>query len=261
MSVLAPTDGRFLDGLTVKHGPARQLGEFFLAADDMLHRHGISLSFATFDELMAVNAANSDSWLPLLPAFDPACCNLSPDRAFCWLGRDTAGKVVVTQAGRLFDWHDTSFYDAAGSLRLMYDDPDRDRRPGESAVITAEKTRVITGRVAYSGAVWWHPSRRGSQLPALMSRLSRLYALTTWDVDFASGIMSAEVFGGGLARKTGHFNVDWSLSMANTRWGDFRWAILWMTRQELEKEVSAYVASLAGTEVDAVVKKRRADQN
>ena len=253
----APTSGLFLDGATVHHGPKALLGQFFLAADDLLRQHGIALSFATFDELMRVNAENADSWLPLLPAFDPACCDLSPGRAFCWLGRDTSGRVIVTQASRIFDWRHTSFYDEARTLRLMYDRPERDKRPGEVATVTAEKTRGISGCVSYSGAVWWHPSRRGTRLPALMSRLCRLYALTLWNTDFATGVMSAQVFHGGLAKKTGHFNVDWSLDMTNTRWGDARWAILWMTKSELESDTSAYLVQLAG-KVDTVVEQRRA---
>ena len=260
MSQHIPVQGPLLDGVTIEHGPADLGARFFLAADNLLGLRGITLSFATFEELMAINAANKDTWLPLLPAFDPACCDLSPERAFCWLGRDATGKVVVTQACRLFDWPRTNFFEEAATLRLMYDNPDRDKRPGEVAVMTAEGTRAITGRVAYSGAVWWHPSRRGSELPALMSRLSRYYAHSRWNVGFATGIMSEKVMKGGLSAKTGHPHIDWALAMSNTRWGEAYMGVLWMNQQELVEDVAHYMPML-DTQVDRVVEERRAQQN
>ena len=99
-----------------------------LAADTEARRRGVLLSFAAMDELVATNKANSATWRPLLPIFDPECGRFDAESAFCLLGRNDAGEVVLTQAARFFDWRDTSFHDEATSLRLFYADPASSKR-------------------------------------------------------------------------------------------------------------------------------------
>jgi hypothetical protein len=79
-------------------------------------RRGISL--ATFDELLAVNEQNRDSWRPLVGVFDPRLNMLEPSSSYCILGRNELGEVVSTQAARLYAWRQTNFHDEATSLRL-----------------------------------------------------------------------------------------------------------------------------------------------
>ena len=73
----------FLDELRIDYGPVDLLGRFFLKADEAALARGISLSFATFDELIATNKANADSWKPIVTVFDLAYNKLGPETAFC----------------------------------------------------------------------------------------------------------------------------------------------------------------------------------
>lgn len=140
-----------LDGITLDFGPVDLLGRFFLRADAAARARGIELSFAPFDELVAVNRRNSDTWRPLVTVFDPTFGALHPENCFALLGRDHSGAVVATQAARLFDWTNTNFADEATSLRLFYPDPSADKLPAERIDVTAPNARELFGRVAYSG--------------------------------------------------------------------------------------------------------------
>ena len=54
-----PTRPSWLSEVTVEHGPADVLARFFLKADEAARERGVTLSFGTFDELVATNAANT----------------------------------------------------------------------------------------------------------------------------------------------------------------------------------------------------------
>ena len=84
----------WLDQVDIGYGPADLLGRFFLAADTALRERGVTLSFATFDELMAANRANSDTWRPILSIFDPAVSDISPEASLALIGRNAAGEIV-----------------------------------------------------------------------------------------------------------------------------------------------------------------------
>jgi hypothetical protein len=83
----------------------------------------VTLSFATLDDLVVINRGNRDTWLPLIPIFDPAMGGTTAETGFVLLGRNSAGEVVATQAARLYDWPATCFHDEAASLRMFYADP------------------------------------------------------------------------------------------------------------------------------------------
>src|SRR6185295_10370389 len=106
--------------IEVEHGPADVLGRFFLKADTAARERGVTLSFAPLSQLQEVNDQNRKTWKPLVPLFSTRYNALDPASAFCILGRNRAGEVVATQAARLFNWPNSSFYDAARSLRLFY---------------------------------------------------------------------------------------------------------------------------------------------
>src|SRR6266853_1483901 len=130
MDTEQPNSASLLGKLTTTYGPVDLLGRFFLRADTAARARGVTLSFAGMDELIEVNEQNRDSWLPLFPTYDIRHNSIAPDEAFCILGRDRHGKVVAAHAGRLFNLNCKSFHDLAQSLRLMYEDPERSKRPG-----------------------------------------------------------------------------------------------------------------------------------
>ena len=69
MSTLSGTG--FLSELRMEHGPVDLVRRFLRYADALNRRQGVVLSFASLEELRAVNQRNLDSWKPLLSIFDP----------------------------------------------------------------------------------------------------------------------------------------------------------------------------------------------
>src|SRR6187200_2390191 len=77
-----PPHPKLITDITVESGPVDLLGRFFLKADTAARRRGVTLSFATFEELIEVNRRNSDSWKRIISMYDPRYCpkGLAPDR-------------------------------------------------------------------------------------------------------------------------------------------------------------------------------------
>jgi hypothetical protein len=91
------TRGNLFDTIRVQHGPVDVIRRFLRLGEQETLRRGISLSFATFDELLAVNEQNRDSWRPLVGVFDPRLNMVEPSSSYCILGRNEVGEVVSTQ--------------------------------------------------------------------------------------------------------------------------------------------------------------------
>jgi hypothetical protein len=257
MHAIARSTTPLLEQLTTTHGPIDLLGRFFLRADTQARARGVSLSFAGLDELIRVNEENRDSWLPLFPTYDIRHNSIGPDEAFCILGRDADGRVVAAHAGRLFNLRYTTFHDLAESLRLMYEDPERSKRPGERCEVTAKAARTISGRVVFSGAAWYHPDYRGKQLSTILPILSRAYAHTHWNIDYLVAMMSEGVVRGGMTQRTGYTNIDWDIRVTNSPMGDVRFAFMWMQPDQLLQDVARFVARFEAEDaVDRLAQRR-----
>ena len=245
-----------LSQLTVDHGPTDLLGKFFLRANSAARARGVTLSFASMADLIEVNQLNRDSWLPLFPTYDVRHNAIGSDEAFCILGRDRHGKVVAAHAGRLFNLTIGNFHDLAQSLRLMYQDPERSRRPDETCEVTAKAARSIKGRVVFSGAAWYHPNYRGRQLSTIVPILSRAYAFTHWNIDYLVAMMSEGVVSGGMTLRTGYTNIDWDIRVTNSPLGDVRFAFMWMEPPQLLEDVAKFVVRSEREVRDALIERR-----
>jgi hypothetical protein len=230
----------FLRDLIVRHGPVPVLARALLAADAAADDLGISIEFASFEELVKVNNTNLDSWRPLLPHYDPSKSEITPENAICLFGRNKAGDVVVTQVARYFDWHDTNLHDELTSLRLFYRDPAKMRQANEAAYVTAPTATKITGRVAFTGGLWCRPDYRGKGLVAITPRIARALAVADWNVDFVCTIMAPEVHARGVAGRGGFPNVEWEVSLVNNPFGTIRMALLWIDRAGVIADLEAF---------------------
>ena len=248
----------FLDAARVVHGPADVIGRVFLKAEQALRERGITLSFASFEELADVNRLNRETWRPLLPIFDPDYADLNAGNSYCLLGRDSRGDVVATQGGRLYEWQDTNVFEEARTMRLFYADPKRPAPPTESVVITAERSRQITGQVVFSGAGWYRPDYRKKDLGAILSRVSRALAYTRWKTDATVTLMTEGVFKGGYGDRAGYTNFDWALDLKNFAVGTARTAVLWMPENQMLEDLSWFLDSF-GTGSGGRVHNRGAD--
>jgi hypothetical protein len=254
------SDGSWLADITIDHGPADLLGRFFLKADEALQARGITLSFGTFEELVATNAANTDTWHPLIPLFNPKNGPLPPDKAFCLLGRNDEGDVVATQAARLYEWPNTSFFYEAESLRLFYADPARSKQANEKCVVTAPSTKFVSGNVVFSGGGWYRRDYRKLSLSVILPRISRALAFARWDSNYTISIMAEKVIKGGMAERCGYTNLDWDLVLSDSPVGNVRCGFVWMERQQLLKDLADTLARFddPGPQVDRRVNERRA---
>jgi hypothetical protein len=216
------------------------LGRFFLWADTAARDRGVTLSFASLKDLVEANRANSGSWRPLFPVFDEALGGVAPETVFVLIGRDRRGDVVATQAARLYDWPETSLKDEADSLRMLYADPDAAFARGDRCEITTPVAEKITGRVVFSGGVWYRPDFRGKDLATILPRISRAYALTRWNSDFTIGWMADAVIAGGMAQRVGYAKLEPScIELVASPTGKVRCALGWMQPDELLADLAA----------------------
>lgn len=240
MQELLPISGRLPTQLKVKYGPVGLLGRFFLWADTAARDLGVTLSFASLQELFELNRANSDTWRPLVPLFDEALGGVTRETAFVLIGRDKQGEVVATQAARIYDWPETSLKDEATSLRMFYADPDAAFARGDRCEIIAPIAEKITGRVAFSGGIWYRRDFRGKHLGTILPRISRAYALTRCNSDFTIAMMADAVIAGGLAERAGYTKLEHSsIELVASPLGAMRCGLGWMTSDELLADLAA----------------------
>jgi hypothetical protein len=235
-----PKSGRLPAQLKIKYGPVGLLGRFFLWADTAARDRGVTLSFGSPQELSEANRGNSDSWRPLVPVFDEALSGVTPETVFVLIGRDKGGQVVATQAARLYDWPETSLKDEANSLRMFYADSVAASARGDRCEITAPVAEKITGRVVFSGGVWYRPDFRGKDLATILPRISRAYAFTRWNSDFTIGWMADAVIAGGMAERVGYTKLEHScIELVASPLGEVRCALGWMQPDELLADLAA----------------------
>jgi hypothetical protein len=231
--------------ITLKHGPVGVLGRTILAAEQLALSKGVRLSFATGQELLAVNEANRATWLPLISVFDTRFNDLGEHNAFFILGRDAAGDVVACQAGRLYAWEDTSFKEECESLRMFYRDPEAGKLPGEEWTVTALAARGASGRVAFSGAAWYRRDYRGVGMVEWLPRLSRALAKGLWDTDVTLTVMAENNVKKGVFPRNGYRNGEWAVEAINGRMGTLRYALLWSKSDEMIEDLEEFLGNLA----------------
>src|SRR5262249_39638878 len=149
-----------------------------LAADRFAAKRDVLLSISTdFDELLALNRSNSDTWNPLIPNVSAAYNDMSRHEAFWLKGvSKTSGETVLARACRLYELAPgKTMHEGLVDLSLFYDDPHIIGR-FEHLTSTAFAPRAITGRFAMSVGGWLHPSIRKLNLSAVAPRVVRAWA-------------------------------------------------------------------------------------
>ena len=246
----------FLDGIRIDFGPHGLIGRFFLHAETAARERGVAVSFAPMQQLVEINQRNPDTWRPLLPHYDPSYGGISQRNAFCLVGRDQAGDIVATQAARFYDFTETNLHEEATSLRLFYPDPERMRRVGEGCTITAPSAERIRGRVVFSGAAWYRPDFRGRELSSVLPRIARAYAHAIWNTDCTVTFIAKMLVDRGVPRRVGYTNLEWDVVLCNSIIGPYHGALVWMETDEMLRDLSAYMNTLA--QIDGRVHQGRA---
>lgn len=246
-----------LADIVVDRGPYDVLGPFFLHAEVEVRRRGVVLQFCTPQEMVEANVANRQSWLPLVPMFNPKYGIIATDNSFCILGRNAQGEVVTANSIIKYRWPRTDFVAEATSLRLFYADPERMQQPGEQCIVTSTRARAIRGEAAFSGAAWVHPDYRGLGLSEFLPRFIKAYAAARWELDCIFGMMAEAVAKRGFATQFGYDRIDWEAKWVNSVAGDLRLAILWTDVDYLARDLRSQLAR-AAAQVDGEVLERQA---
>jgi hypothetical protein len=208
---------RLPDALTIKHGPAPLLSRFVLEGDKAARRIGIDLRLRhDFEELAYLNQRETSrgNWFRLVNMFNPQCSDLTPENSYWISGEDERGEIVVTQAGRVYYWPNTTLEQEA---RLMfYGGHDE----GQRCIVTAEDAKLIRGVVFYGGSVWVRPDFRGRRLSELLPRLGRAYAVARWPVDWGVSFVAPILVEKGIAAGYGYKRASHSILFPGSPWGD-----------------------------------------
>jgi hypothetical protein len=239
-----PASPSLLTDIRIDFGPQDLLGRFFLLADYALRESGVTLGFGTFVDLVETNRANSDTWRPLLPTFDPQNGLLDANWAYTLIGRNALGQIVTAQAARIFDWAATDFREEATTLRLFYDNPRQKAHRDEQCIVTAPSADQIRGMTAFSGGAWWHASVRGRLLGAVLSRVSRAYAYTRWHTGFTAAVMANGLIDKGFAQQNGYQHAEKGFVHRNVERGNFDGGLVWITGDEIIDDLVSFTADL-----------------
>jgi len=229
---------RLPDALTIKHGPARLLANFVLEGDKAARQRGIRLRLRyDFDELVYLNKERTSrgDWFRLVDMFNPECCNLTPENSYWISGEDKNGEIVLTQAGRIFYWPETTLQDEA---RLMfYGGHDI----GQRCVVTAPAAKSITGVVFCAGSHWIRPDFRGIHFSQLLGRLGRAYAVARWPVDLAIALITPALVEKGVAAGYGYQHQSRSIFFPGSPLGDLELVINYLSAPEAYADLANFL--------------------
>lgn len=231
---------RLPDALTIKHGPARLLATFVLEGDKAAREIGVRLRLRhDFGDLVYVNKHQNvrRSWHRLVDIFNPEYSNLSPDNSYWISGEDEHGEIVLTQAGRIYYWPETTLEDEA---RLMFYGG---QEIGQRCAITARAAASITGVVFCAGSHWIRPDFRGVRLSQLLGRLGRAYAVSRWPVDWAIALITPVLVEKGVATGYGYKHLSRSVFFPGSPLGDLELVLSYLTAPEAYEDLANFLTT------------------
>lgn len=228
---------RLPDALTIKHGPARLLARFILEGDKAAREVGVRLRIRhDFDELLYVNRqySTSNTWYPLVDAFNPECVNLTPENAFWISGENDAGEIVTTRITRVYNWIDTNLEEQARAFWYGEDH-------GQPCIVTAEAAKLISGVVAGGAAFWVRPDFRGKHLSHWIPRIGKALACARWPIEWLFCYISLAQVRKGLAVNYGQKHLSHSVFYPGSSHGEI--VLAYTAADEFYDDITDVVAS------------------
>ena len=237
---------RLPDALTIKHGPARLLAKFVLEGDKAARQLGIHLRLRhDFEELHYINRQQvaRKTWFPLVKTYDPQYNDLTPDNSYWISGEDEHGEIVLTQAGRVYYWPETTLQEQARSMFYAGCESD------QCCLVTAPAAKLITGVALCAGAHWIRPDFRGRRLSHLLARLGRAYALARWPVDWAIALVAPILIEKGVSSGYGYKHASRSIFFPGSQWGNLEVVLAYLSAEEAYDDITEFLTiELSGRE-------------
>lgn len=230
-----------LEDLQIQFGPVTVLGRFFLLADALLAKAGVTLYLVPLADAVATHASNVDSWHAFPPMLDTRLSNIDPATSYGLLGCNERGDIVCAQGGRVYDLGNQSFADVVADQSFFYGAQIPPAAGQPVAEISAPSASLITGRFVYSGGLWVHPDYRGRHLTTVLPRFSRCYALAKWDTQFTVGMANERNFSERLVAAYGYEKVERRFTIHNMGPDPMTLAVLWMNRDDLIGDLTGFV--------------------
>lgn len=235
-----------LEAFRIEHGPRNFLGQVLRKAYRLSLSRGVRLRLGSMEQLALANDHNKASWKAVFMTFDHRCSQLSPKNAYCILGENADGDVVVTAAARLFDWQDTNLAAELVSMRMLYADPASAQARGEVWNVESSVARRISGRVQFTGGVWVHPDYRGQKLREIVPRFMRAYGLAQWGPDIICTLQERRLVERDAdASRLLHSrfqNMQPGITGRATPFGDLELAVGWMSPLEFMSDLDRFIS-------------------
>jgi hypothetical protein len=231
---------RLPDALTIKYGPAPLLARFLLEGDKAARQSGIRLRLRhDFDELLYVNKQQiaCGNWYRLPDNFNPEYTTLSPENSYWISGEDEQGEIVLTQAGHVYYWPETSLEQEAHAMFYA------GRGKDQLCRVTSPAAKLITGVVFCAGSHWIRPDHRGRKLSHLLARVGRAYAVSRWPVDWAVALVAPVLVEKGVSAGYGYKHGSRSVYFPDSPWGNLEFVLAYLSAGEAYADLAQFLAA------------------
>src|SRR5882762_776109 len=241
-NIVPPDNLRLPDALTIKYGPAPLLARFVLEGDKEARRRGVDLRLRhDFRELLylAKTISINDNLFRRLEIFNPDYTNFTPENSYWIAGYDKHGEIVLTSAGRIYDWRCTNLEHEA---RVMF----YGRDVGQQCKMTEKfsaAARLITGTAIYAGAGWIRADYRGRQLSRVFPRLGRAYALSRWPIESLFTYVVPGLANNGTAHGYGYRHEARSVFYPGSPWGDIELVLVSLSTEEAFDDLRTFIGT------------------
>jgi len=233
-NIVPPNNLRLPDAVTVRAGSGPVIGRFILAGDRAARAVGIHLKLRTdMDGLLEFNrrAIAEGVWYPLLGTFNPEGTDINETNGFWIAGENDDGEIISTSAGRIYSFADT----LQPHVAEVFFGSDT----GQPREVTAPAAKLINGVTLKAGATWVHPSYRKRELPQILSRMARAYALSRWPLDWTFAYIPRVVIEKGVAAAYGAKHVSYSIHFPGSRFGEI--GLSYTSAQEIYDDLGAFL--------------------
>jgi len=240
-----PNYKSFAEEIRIDHGPHEILGRFFLAVDTLIRERGLLASFAPAEKFVETNEAHFDTWGPLIPLLDARHASFSARDVICVVCRNDRGDIVAIQGERLFRAGRRTLADLVDSGKFFDSDLDDPLAEFGRCEITAPGAKIVKGRISYCGGLWVHPDYRSLRLAAILTRLTRAWAVAHWNAQYSIGFLKPNVAATDLGRRYGYPRFESAFRFYSRGELAYDGGILWMTQKELIADLERFLADRA----------------